>query len=196
MTRIGIFSGTFDPVHTGHVAFALQASKECKLDTVYFLPEKKPREKQGVTSYSNRAAMLKIAIKNNSNLQLGPELGDRFTVRYTLPKIQKEFDGARVVFLLGSDVVRTFTYRWEGLQEFLESVELCIGLRKSDDPQDIITILEAMKKQYNAKLVYCLIGSDKEHVSSTTIRRKNHSISDLDSDVAAYIADKNLYSDE
>ena len=48
MARIGIYAGTFDPVHAGHVAFALQSLEAAKLDRVYFLPERRPRGKRQV----------------------------------------------------------------------------------------------------------------------------------------------------
>jgi nicotinate-nucleotide adenylyltransferase len=61
--RIGIYSGTFDPVHSGHISFALQSLKAAKLDKVYFLPERRPRNKQQVEHFGHRVAMLKRAIK-------------------------------------------------------------------------------------------------------------------------------------
>src|SRR4051812_40769392 len=61
--RIGIYAGTFNPVHTGHVAFALQAVKEANLDEVYFVPERQPRGKAGVEHFGHRVAMLKRALR-------------------------------------------------------------------------------------------------------------------------------------
>lgn len=42
MSRIGIYSGSFNPVHAGHIAFALQALESANLKTIYFLPERRP----------------------------------------------------------------------------------------------------------------------------------------------------------
>jgi cytidyltransferase-like protein len=67
-SRIGIYSGTFDPVHAGHMAFALQAMQEAKLDRLYFLPERRPRYKQGVEHFAHRVAMLERAILKNQAL--------------------------------------------------------------------------------------------------------------------------------
>ena len=61
--RIGIFAGTFDPVHKGHISFALQAIEAAGLDEVVFLPEPRPRHKQSVTDQSHRIAMINLAIK-------------------------------------------------------------------------------------------------------------------------------------
>jgi cytidyltransferase-like protein len=49
MKHIGIYPGSFDPVHEGHFAFAKAALETGRLDTVIFLPEMKPRGKPQVT---------------------------------------------------------------------------------------------------------------------------------------------------
>ncbi|HVI69805.1 MAG TPA: adenylyltransferase/cytidyltransferase family protein, partial [Magnetospirillaceae bacterium] len=64
MKRVGVFSGTFDPVHRGHLAFALSAQKRAQLDTVVFLPEHSPRGKIAVGSFTHRLEMLRLATKH------------------------------------------------------------------------------------------------------------------------------------
>ncbi|HEU5121705.1 MAG TPA: adenylyltransferase/cytidyltransferase family protein, partial [Candidatus Saccharimonadales bacterium] len=68
MRRIGIYSGTFDPVHYGHIAFAASAIRACNLDEVVFLPEPQPRYKAGVTDIAHRLALLTMATAAQSNL--------------------------------------------------------------------------------------------------------------------------------
>ena len=70
MSKVGIFSGTFDPVHAGHIAFALEAMESAGLDKVYFLPESMPRRKSGVTHYAHRLAMLELALKPYNKLSI------------------------------------------------------------------------------------------------------------------------------
>jgi nicotinate-nucleotide adenylyltransferase len=48
MKKIGIFAGTFDPIHEGHVAFAQAVLADLSLDKIYFLPERQPRRKTNV----------------------------------------------------------------------------------------------------------------------------------------------------
>src|SRR5581483_3364510 len=89
MKRIGIYSGVFDPVHAGHIGFALQAVERAGLDKVYFLPERRPYHKQGVEHFGHRVAMLKRATRPHPALSV-LELEDiSFTVERTLPKLQK-----------------------------------------------------------------------------------------------------------
>jgi len=61
--NIGLFGGTFDPVHRGHIALAKAAMERCKLHRVYFVPAHIPphKQKQPLTSFAHRFAMLALA---------------------------------------------------------------------------------------------------------------------------------------
>src|SRR5271170_320213 len=99
--RIGIYSGTFDPVHSGHVAFALQAMKDARLDLIYFLPERRPRHKQGVAHFAHRIAMLKHAARPYRNFKVMELTDISFLPERTIPKLCREFSGHQLVFLFG-----------------------------------------------------------------------------------------------
>src|SRR5688572_2239805 len=132
MTRIGVFSGTFDPVHRGHVAFALAALKQCALDKVVLLPERSLRGKLGVSDFKHILHMLRLAVRPHRKLSV-LALDDRqFTVGHTLPQLQEKYEGAELVLLLGSDVVQTFGFRWPGIDTLLSSVELAITTRAGE----------------------------------------------------------------
>jgi nicotinate (nicotinamide) nucleotide adenylyltransferase len=132
--KVGIFSGTFDPVHAGHIAFALDAIKKAKLNEVYFLPEQQPRRKDGVTHYAHRMAMLKLALKPYRNLKL-LDLPDRqFSVSKTLPRLQKQFKNDSLYMLLGSDMVDLLispaaAEQWPDMHRLLQSVTLIVAVR-------------------------------------------------------------------
>jgi nicotinate-nucleotide adenylyltransferase len=61
--NIGLFGGTFDPIHKGHLALALAARERCDLGRVYFVPTNAPphRTSQPVASYFHRYAMTALA---------------------------------------------------------------------------------------------------------------------------------------
>src|SRR5689334_19827674 len=98
--RIGVYAGTFDPVHSGHLSFALQAQTEAKLDEVYFLPERMPRHKTGVEHYGHRVAMLKRAIEPHAALSLVELVDKRFTVNKTMPQLHRVFPDAKIALLM------------------------------------------------------------------------------------------------
>src|SRR5258708_32608937 len=100
---IGILSGSFDPIHAGHISLALAALEKADLQAVYFLPEPLPRRKTGVTHIAHRIAMLTRALQAFPQLQV-LELPDRqFTIARSLPRLKQRFAGRDLCFIMGSD---------------------------------------------------------------------------------------------
>lgn len=166
MKRVGVYAGTFDPVHAGHVAFALQAAAAAKLDRVYFLPERRPRHKQGVEHFGHRVAMLKRAARPHAKLGV-IELEDvDFSVERTLPRLQARFRGAQLVFLAGSDVA-TRLPDWPKSESLLKQCELVIGIRSKDKHAGVIQQIKSWPLQPKGLKV---IESYAAEVSSAGIR--------------------------
>lgn len=129
--RIGIYAGTFDPVHAGHIAFALQSMEAGKLDRVYFLPERQPRHKRGVEHFGHRVAMLDRALKPHPHLRV-LELPDiNFSIQRTLVRLLHLHPQDQLVFLFGSDIVPTIP-DWQFSEQLLARSELIVGLRGQD----------------------------------------------------------------
>ena len=186
MARVGIFSGTFDPVHIGHIEFAIAAAREAQLEKVILLPERHPRGKAGVTSFADRVAMLKLATQNQPMFEVTELDDERFTVDTTLPKLQLKY-GRDLSLLIGSDVARTFVDRWPGLDKLLQQMELIIALRGTDSENQIKKVMS----QIGAARFLC-IASPKEQAASSKIRTGNAK-TQLDPNVQTYIATKRLY---
>lgn len=140
MKKIGIFAGTFDPVHKGHIEFALAAAANAGLDTVIFLPERQPRGKDEVTDYDTRVGALKRAIAAIDKLRLWDFPETKFTVSETLPRISSKLPGAKLYLLIGSDVAKDIS-DWPKASELLKSAKLIVGLRGSDRRDEIENIL-------------------------------------------------------
>lgn len=141
LKRVGIYAGTFDPVHSGHVAFALQALQAAKLDRVYFLPERRPRAKQQVEHFGHRVAMLRRALQPHPQFEVLELVDVSFSIERTLPTLQKKFPDSELVFLFGSDLVPGLA-DWPRAEKLLESAELVIGIRSKDAPAKLHTIIE------------------------------------------------------
>lgn len=190
--RVGIYSGTFDPVHAGHIAFALQAASETQLDKVYIVPERQPRGKEQVTHFVHRVAMVRRACRPFGRLGV-LELEDKtFSVVRTLPRLEKRFPDTRLVFLCGSDVLRNMRH-WEFLETFLTNVELCVGLRGQETPQELQAIVSKLPTQ---PVRVWFVKSHAAQVSSSQIRealRKHTGVRGLLASVRAYAAREWLY---
>ena len=164
--RIGIYSGAFDPVHAGHITFALQAIRLSRLDEVYFLPERKPRHKQGVEHFGHRVAMIKQALKPHSRFKLIELTDISFSIEYTLPKLQRQFEGDQLVFLFGSDAVSTLG-DWPKIERLLSSSEMIIGLREHADEKRLKKQIEHLPVSPKSVTI---ISSYAPNVSSGKIR--------------------------
>lgn len=167
MKRIGVYAGTFDPVHSGHLAFALQSIQAANLDTVYFLPERRPRNKQGVEHFGHRVAMLKRAIKPHPQFAVLELVDVSFSIERTLPFLQQKFPGHELVFLFGSDVIPGLA-EWPHADKLLQGNELVIGLRHDDKREAVHRIVESWEVKPGA---VTLFESFAPAVSSGKVRQ-------------------------
>jgi nicotinate-nucleotide adenylyltransferase len=106
--RLGIFGGSFDPVHCGHLLLAESCREQCRLDAVWFVPAAVPPHKQErkLSSDADRVEMLKLAIGGNEAFSVSTWEIDRGGVSYTVDTLQQlhDEDPARELFLLmGAD---------------------------------------------------------------------------------------------
>ena len=163
--RIGIYSGTFNPVHAGHISFALAAMKEAKLDRVYLMPERHRKTKSDVAHYAHRVAMIRQAIKPHPKLGLIDSSDISFSVAKTLPKLKSQFKRSRLVFLMGSDTLAGLS-EWPMVESMLKSCDLLVSVREGDANR-IEGYLKALPHQ--PRKLY-LIDSLRPSVSSTKIR--------------------------
>ncbi|MGH7234375.1 MAG: nicotinate (nicotinamide) nucleotide adenylyltransferase [Candidatus Saccharimonadales bacterium] len=163
--RIGIYSGTFNPVHSGHISFALQAIKTANLDKVYLMPERHRPHKVDVAHFAHRIAMIRQAIRPHRNLGLIENNDITFSVSRTLPKLRHQFKDSKLVFLIGSDNLALMP-SWPEVETLLKGSELVIGIRKGDER----TIARRVKALPNKPMSVYLIDSLKPAVSSTKVR--------------------------
>lgn len=171
--RIGIFAGTFDPIHQGHLAFAHRAIEVCRLDKVYFLVEPRPRHKQAVKSAEHRYHMVDLAIKHDPLLGSIHLPDSQFTIDGTLPRLLARFEGAQLALLMGDDVVRHLT-AWPYVERLIDSVEFIIGLRHVSQPQ-AQQGLATLNAARGGRLHYSFIDMPQEtRISSSRIRHELH----------------------
>jgi nicotinate-nucleotide adenylyltransferase len=166
LSRVGIYAGTFDPVHAGHITFALQALEAAGLDKVYFLPERRPRAKHNVEHFGHRVAMLNRAIKPYPEFEVLELVDVNFSVERTLPQLQRQFADDELIFLFGSDVI-TDLADWPNADRLLANSELVVGLRAQDDNQTLKDMISAWPTQPRAVTMFASWAPD---VSSGTVR--------------------------
>ncbi len=187
--KLALFSGTFDPIHDGHLALALSAAKQLDLDKVVLLVEPKPRRKDKVAGYEHRLAMAKLATKSQDQISVHEApAGDQHSVEHTLEAMRNLHPGADIVIILGGDVFEHLP-TWAG-QDELKKLNYAVGLRSEDDGELALNL--AAEHGYQVKLV----STDLPKVSSSQIRESlvgGAQPGHLHPDVFNYITRHHLY---
>ena len=112
--RLGIFGGTFDPVHFGHLALAEECLAVAGLDEVWLVPAASPPHKGGkkLSRFDQRKEMLELAIAGNEKFKVEPMEADRpgpsFTID-TLEEIQKRKPNDELFLIIGGDSALEFS---------------------------------------------------------------------------------------
>lgn len=195
--RIGVFGGTFDPVHLGHLVSASEMREACRLDQVWWVPAGSPPHKPGVavSSDADRLAMLRLALEDDpgavvSTADLG-RAGPSYTVDL-LRRIRAEQPDADLVFLMGGDSLRDLP-TWHDPQGILEIATIAVARRPGVSVDLDAVCLAVPNAAGRTQIVDVpLIG-----ISATDIRgrvRSGRTIRHLvPAAVEAYIRAKRLY---
>ena len=114
--RIGVFGGTFDPIHMGHLIVAEDARAALELDKVLFIPAGQPwfKSYRQITEAHHRLAMVQLAVKDNSLFDVSDieveRSGPSYTVD-TLQELHELYSDAELIVILGLDALREID-RW------------------------------------------------------------------------------------
>ena len=106
--RLGVFGGSFDPVHIGHLLLAETCREQCRLDQVWFLPAAVAPHKQGkgTAPAKHRLAMLELALAGHAAMIVSALEIDRGGISYTvdtLREIRRSQPAAELFLLMGAD---------------------------------------------------------------------------------------------
>ena len=185
---IGIYGGSFDPVHLGHLITAESIKKELNFERLFLLPCCEPVHKNSLHySSEQRLEMLSLAIKEFPSLEIDTREIDRGGSSYmieTLAEIVKEFKGSTICLIIGMDSFINFK-TWKKWDEFAKLVHLIILPRSMNQlPQKSLDTFDIAldKNHLNNKTSGLLYFSNSEliDISSSDIRGKIASNQNLD----------------
>ncbi len=135
--RIGIFGGTFDPVHNAHVALARTALDSMQLDELRWIPAGQPWQKlRVISSAAHRVAMLRLAIAGEPRYVLDRIETERDSASFTLDTV-RTLQGARPgqqwFLIIGADQYAGL-HTWRHWQELFALVTLAVAARPGEAP--------------------------------------------------------------
>lgn len=137
--RLGIFGGTFDPVHTGHLIVARDVLERARLDHVVFVPAaQNPLKGAGPIAPGEwRAAMIRAALRDIPRFSVSTVDLDRPPPSYgidTVQALRREWPGARLHWILGWDQLPSL-HRWHRVDALVREVEFLVLRRPGVDAE-------------------------------------------------------------
>lgn len=144
---LGIFGGTFDPVHFGHLRPALEALEALALDELRFVPAARPNLRDApMASPEQRLAMLRLAVAGQPGFAVDARELARPGVSYmadTLASLREEIGARPLCLILGSDAFARL-HRWHAWERIPRLAHLVVAHRPGWDGQELAAPLEAL----------------------------------------------------
>ncbi len=207
--RIGIFGGTFDPVHLGHIHAAKSVISEFKLDKICLVPVFQPvhRTAPGATS-TQRVDMLRLASASCASLEVDERELHRGGPSYSLFTVQeyrKQYPGSVLFFILGTDAFNSLHswFQWRALFDYVNLIVLSrpdVDLTLSEMDADFLTprLIRRFTDSDNTPNGNIYLSNEAMlDYSATAVRYAidNHGCLDnlLDKKVRGYIKEHNIY---
>jgi nicotinate-nucleotide adenylyltransferase len=191
--RIGVFGGTFDPPHLGHLVAASEAAFRCALDEVVFVPTGDPWQKHHlkVTDAAARLAMTRSAVESDPLFRVSTCDIDREGATYavdTVADVRAEYDEeVELYFIIGADSLENL-HTWHRVEELCRAVRFIALNRPGHSRREVDT-------SFGAQVEF--IDMPAVDLSSTECRqrvREGQPIRYLVADpVAAYVREHGLY---
>ena len=166
MSRVGVFGGTFDPVHHAHLIIAQEAVARLKLDRLLFMPANRPSHKRapGLVAVEHRLAMLRLATRGSRHFEVSRMEADRGGLSFTVETLEALSRAARgdLFFLMGQDSLAEFA-QWRDPGRIVELARLVVVPRGEQD-------VPSLPPAFRRRVVY--LKPPRIGISSTEIRRR------------------------
>jgi nicotinate-nucleotide adenylyltransferase len=173
MKRIGIFGGTFDPVHVGHMILAAECRDQLGLDRLLWVLTPNPPHKlgQSISPWETRYELLQAALADDSGFELSRVDIDRPEPHYTLDTVyllKEQFPGAELFYLIGGDSLHDLP-NWHRPQELLAEVT---GFGVMHRPGDKIDMSELEKSLPGVTQKISFVDAPLLEISSRELRQR------------------------
>jgi len=197
--HIGLFGGTFNPPHLGHIRALQAAMAALPLDEVWVIPSGLPPHKKlpaGSPTALQRLEMTRLAVADLPNvrvLDLEVTAKEKSYSWQTIETLKREHPGDEFTFLMGTDMFLTLP-QWVRWEHILESVAVAVFARADGQRAAIETFAEELRGKHDCRIA--VVENDPLDISSTRVRaalETGENCSFLDEKVRAYIRKNGLY---
>ncbi len=171
--RMGIFGGTFDPPHVGHLILAAEARDQLDLDCTLWVLTPDPPHKRGkkVTSLAHRLAMVNLAVEEDAAFSLSRVDIDRPGPHYAVDTVEifrEQYPDCNLIYLMGGDSLQSLP-EWETPAVFLDLLDGIGVMRRPGDEvhlQELVDALPSLPEKLN------FVTAPLLEISAGQIRRR------------------------
>ena len=187
--NIGLYFGTFDPIHRGHINIVNFLIDNCLVEKVWFVvtPENPDKISNNLTDFIHRYEMVKIEVKDNNNLLASDVELKLERPNYTINSlryISNAFPDNNFSLIIGEDNLINFK-KWKNYKEIMNNFKIYVYPRKTKLKRDMKLLMSNNIEIIEAPLI---------DLSSTNIRNdKNYAKQFISDSIYKYITTNNLY---
>ena len=175
MKKYGIFGGSFNPIHYGHLMICEYIKEEMGLDKVIFIPTGNPPHKDLGVSAEDRYEMVRLAISPNPDFEISDIETTRVNLSYTVDTIRelKEiYKEEKLYFLIGLDSLFQLK-TWKKIGDLSQEIEFVVALRPGYiDKEEINNEIDFLRENFGTRIN--LIKTPLYEISSTDLRDRIH----------------------
>ncbi|KGJ97185.1 nicotinate-nucleotide adenylyltransferase [Thalassotalea sp. ND16A] len=208
--NIGIFGGTFDPIHLGHIHSSMDAARQLDFDRILLIPAHLPPHKAGThASASQRKQMVALVCAHFDIFKLDSRELERTTPSYTIDSVtelKQQHPNSKLFFFIGTDSLINLP-SWHQIKELVELCHFVVSTRPGYCPASLqdeffknkLTDDIALVKQKSAGCIL-LLETCQLDISSTQIRemlKNGDSVSQyLSTEVAQFVDENGIYPEQ
>jgi nicotinate-nucleotide adenylyltransferase len=174
---IGLFGGTFNPVHIGHLIIARAALEHLGLERMVLIPSANPPHKgpQGVADAEDRLAMLRLAVADEADFDVSACEIERPGPSYTIDTVaffRKELgDRAELYWLIGADSLSELA-SWHRVVELVGMCQIVTAARPGWESPDLSALTERVGERQVRRLRDGILPTPRIDISASEIRRR------------------------
>ena len=172
--KIGIYGGTFNPIHTGHIHAAKQAIKTLHLDKLIMIPDRIAPHKalpEGSATPQQRLDMLRLAVAGEEKIEVSDWELQREGTSYsylTVEAMREQYPDGELYLLMGTDMFLSF-HTWCNPARITAQATLAVMYRGEKGEAEQIAARKAEMEAEGVRVA--LVQNDAIHISSTQLRR-------------------------
>ncbi|MBN1550913.1 nicotinate (nicotinamide) nucleotide adenylyltransferase, partial [bacterium] len=170
--KIGIFGGTFDPIHNGHLIVAQETQQKLHLDKILFIPAKKPPHKPDIyiTESHHRLRMVEMAINGNSGFDVSDIEINRQGLSYTIETLETLKSQGNLTLIMGHDSFQAIE-TWHRYLDIIRTTPIVAVIRPGETMLSFSNFSNPLRTLLHEHIIHTDVDSSDRTLIDNTFWR-------------------------